>query len=72
MYKFYSGFGGVRGADSRIDFLCSSNGKSLRNPRQKLTPTITKNTDKNRSLSINLQHTKKRRNSCVIAACREA
>ena len=30
MCKFYSGCGGVRGADSRIDFLRPLDGKSLR------------------------------------------
>lgn len=30
MCKFYSGYGGVRGADSRIDFPVLSDGKSLR------------------------------------------
>ena len=58
--------------DSRNIVPSCRTGTSFEIRNENLKVTITKNTDKNRSTSINLQHTKKRRNSCVIAACREA
>ena len=39
MCKFYSGFGGVRGADSQIDFPVLPDRKSL---RESVTKTYTK------------------------------
>ncbi len=38
MCKYYSRCGGMRGADSRIDFLRPLDGKSLRESATKLTP----------------------------------